>query len=182
MGRLRELESVHARATGLRRGRRWGTEQLNRSLFLLLVAQFQTYCRDLHDEAVAVHMARAAPAQVLLLGQLMSQGRTLDVGNPRRSALGTDFSRVGIPLIPDLTALGPGVVNDLDALDHLVDFRNAISHGNETQVQALIASGRIRATKRSYLEHRRAVDRLAGTVDSTVATGLAAVLGIGVPW
>lgn len=154
MDRLRELESIHARATGPRQGRRWGTEQLNRSLFLVLVAQFQTYCRDLHDEAVAVHVAHAAPAQRLLLGTLMLQGRTLDVGNPRRSALGTDFSRVGIPLIPDLTALGPGTVGDLDALDHLVDFRNAISHGNESQVQALIAGGRIRAP-----DHTRASRR-----------------------
>jgi hypothetical protein len=47
--RLDELEKIHRDARGGGPGRRWGTEQLNRSLFLVLVAQFQTYCRGLHD-------------------------------------------------------------------------------------------------------------------------------------
>lgn len=63
--RLDELENVHVAAHGTNRGRRWGTEQLNRSMLLTLVAQFQTYCRDLHDETVDVHVASANPRQGL---------------------------------------------------------------------------------------------------------------------
>lgn len=42
LARLAELEAVHANLTGTAPGRRWGTTQLNRSLFLALVAQFQS--------------------------------------------------------------------------------------------------------------------------------------------
>ena len=52
-GRLDQLERIHADARGTRRGRRWETEQLNRSLFVALVGQFQVYCRELHDEAIS---------------------------------------------------------------------------------------------------------------------------------
>lgn len=40
--RLDELEQVHLDATGRSPGRRWGTTQFNRNLFVALVAQFQT--------------------------------------------------------------------------------------------------------------------------------------------
>jgi hypothetical protein len=34
-------------------------ELLNCSLFVALIAQFQTYCRDLHDGAIEVHVRSA---------------------------------------------------------------------------------------------------------------------------
>jgi hypothetical protein len=34
-------------------------ELLNCSLFVALMAQFQTYCRDLHDGAIEVHVRSA---------------------------------------------------------------------------------------------------------------------------
>lgn len=57
LGRLDELERIHADMRDAAPGRRWGAEQLNRSLFVALIAQFQTYCRDLHDQAIEVHAA-----------------------------------------------------------------------------------------------------------------------------
>jgi hypothetical protein len=57
LARLAELEVVDANLTGTGPGRRWGTTQLNRSLFLALVAQVQRYCRDLHDDAVVYRMS-----------------------------------------------------------------------------------------------------------------------------
>ena len=182
MGRLNELEKAHTRATGSGPGRRWGTEQLNRSLFIALVAQFQSYCRALHDEGVAIHLQQVAPAQRRLIRTLMTQARRLDTGNPRTSALGIDFASLDIDLIPAVTLLGVGVEADLKALDRLIDFRNAISHGNEGAVAALSASGEIKATKKSYTEYRETLDRLAGSIDGVVAAKLAVVLGIPVPW
>jgi len=85
LARLAELEAVHANLTGTGPGRRWGTNQLNRSLFLALVAQFQGYCRDLHDEAVAVYLDQANPTQKNNLELLLLQGRRLGTHNPRRS-------------------------------------------------------------------------------------------------
>jgi hypothetical protein len=54
-----ELERLHAAARGTGPGRRWGMELLNCSLFVALIAQFQTYCRDLHDGAIEVHVRSA---------------------------------------------------------------------------------------------------------------------------
>jgi hypothetical protein len=93
--RLGELERLHADARGTGPGRRWGTDQLNRSLFVALVAQFQIYCRDLHDEAIDVHVAAANVLQAGLLRSVLTQGRELNVKNPRPAALGSDFGRLG---------------------------------------------------------------------------------------
>lgn len=180
--RLAELERVHVQATGTRRGRRWGTRQLNRSLFVSLVAQFQNYCRELHDEAIAVHLAAANPGQVKVLRTLLTHGRKLETQNPRASALGSDFGRLGFSFIDDLRARSRPTVERLDQLELLVDFRNAVGHGDEAKIAALEAQGSIASTKRSYHAYRRALDGLAGTMDDVVASRLATVLGTTRPW
>ena len=63
MARLNQLERIHAAVRGTARGRRWGTDQLNRSLFVALVGQFQVYCRELHGEATRVYLSQANPWQ-----------------------------------------------------------------------------------------------------------------------
>lgn len=182
LGRLAELEGVHATLVGSGAARKWGTTQLNRSLVLALVAQFQGFCRDLHDEAARVHVEAAIEGQKQTLHLLIRQGRRLDTHNPRRSVLGHDFARLGFSLLEDLKATGPATVSQLELLDALVDYRNAVGHGDEARIATLEAEGRVRATKKSYTEHRRSLDGLAGTIDSTVAAGLARVLGTTEPW
>ncbi|MEO8696516.1 MAG: hypothetical protein ABI658_23595 [Acidimicrobiales bacterium] len=157
LARLAELEGVHAQATGGGRGRRWGTEQLNRSLLVALVAQFQSFCRDLHDEAVAVHVAAARPGQAAVLRTLLTQGRKLDAQNPRRSTLGSDFGRLGFSFIDDLEGRGAATESRLEQLDVLVDFRNAIGHGDEASIAAIEAQGRIKSTKKAYQQYRSAL-------------------------
>jgi hypothetical protein len=180
--RLAELEAVHAQWSGTGRGRRWGTTQLNRSLFQALSAQFQSFCRDLHDEAVQVHISAAITAQQPMLQVLLTQGRKLDRGNPRRSALGSDFVRLGFDFIADLKALGSPTLERLDMLEVLLDYRNAIGHGDEAKITRLQAAGGVAPTKKSYQLYRRALDGLAGTMDKVVADRLSQVLGIVPPW
>ncbi len=182
LSRLDELERVHSDATGPGPGRRWGTEQLNRSLFVALVAQFQTYCRNLHDEAVDLHVNHANAHQAELLHALLTQGRKLDIQTPRPSVLGGDFGRLGFSVLEAMRAVGPREEQDLDRLDVLVDFRNAIGHGNETEVSALVGRGEIRATKNVYHRYRRTLERVAGTIDGVVAAKMADVLNIPRPW
>jgi hypothetical protein len=182
LGRLGELEGVHTNLVGSGPGRKWGTTQLNRSLFLALVAQFQSFCRELHDEATKVHVDAAIAGQKQTLHLLIRQGRKLDTHNPRRSTVGHDFGRLGFSLVEDLKAAGPDAVGQLDLLDLLIDYRNAIGHGDEVRIATLEASGLVKATKKSYMEHRRSLEALAGTIDSTVAAGLARVLGTPEPW
>lgn len=83
--RLDELENVYVAAHVTNRGLRWGTDQLNRSMFLTLVAQFQTYCRDLHDQAVEVHVANGNP-RLQILPCLDSSRQRQQVLDPARSA------------------------------------------------------------------------------------------------
>jgi hypothetical protein len=180
--RLDELERIHRDARGSARGRRWGTEQLNRSLFVVLLAQFQNYCRELHDEAVDVHVAAAAPVQASLLRTLLTRDRHLDHKNPRAGALGSDFGRLGLALIPDLKASGAALSDILDGLEVLVDFRNAVAHGNESALVSVVATGQIKATLGSYREHRKALSELVATMDVVVASGLSSGLGVAAPW
>lgn len=182
LSHLNELEKIHTKATGRKPGRRWETTQLNRSLFVALVAQFQTYCRNLHDEAVEVHKTHAHPPQADLVGSLMTQGRKLDKETPRRSALGSDFAKLGFDVVGGVKSVGRAETEMLQSLDLLVDFRNAIGHGNETEIAALIAGGRIKDTKRSYLSYRRRLEELAVIMDDVVAAKLASVLRIAAPW
>lgn len=180
--RLDELQQLHVDARGTGRRRRWGTEQLNRSLFLVLVAQFQTYCRDLHDEAVAVHVAQANPGQAAVLQKLMTQGRRLDTGNPRSDALENDFGRLGFELLPALRTARGGMHRQLFRLNVLIDFRNLVSHGNETSLQTFVASNDIQPTLTSYKRYRRTVNTLVGTMDRVVAAQLASGLRVPRPW
>jgi len=158
-GRLDELEQIHDDVRGSGRGRRWYTGELNRSLLVALVGQFQVYCRDLHNEAIDVYLEAANQRQVEVIDALLKQDRKLDTQNPRRSSLGSDFGRLGIDLIPALRSRGSRIVSDLDRLDELVEFRNAIVHGNESKLESLVERYQTGMTLASY---RRLRSTLAG--------------------
>ena len=182
MERLAQLEQIHRDARGTRRGRRWGTEQLNRSLFVALVGQFQVYCRELHDEATGVYLSQAATTQVRTLSVLLRQGRELDKRNPRRDALKNDFGRMGLDIVRGLQRLYGWADRDLKRLEMLVSFRNAVVHGNESQVDGLRQSQQIAATVSSYRMYKTTMNRLVLRLDQVVSTGLAAELQIARPW
>ncbi|MGI8434618.1 MAG: hypothetical protein ACR2LE_07785 [Nocardioidaceae bacterium] len=146
------------------------------------MAQFQIYCRDLHDEAIDVHVGAANPQQADVLRTLLTQGRKLDVQNPQPSALGSDFGRLGFQLIPALKAEGTEAEEALQSLEVLVSFRNAIAHGNESEVRRFVDEGNIRETLTSYRAYRRTLDGLVDTMDSVVAQEFASGLGIPSPW
>lgn len=71
---------------------------------------------------------------------------------------------------------------DLARLELLVDFRNAVVHGNESEVHALTRKRPIATTLRSYHLFRRTCDRLVRRLDTVVAAELAAELQISQPW
>jgi len=155
---------------------------LNRSLIVILVGQFQAYCRDLHDCGVREHVGAAAAGQKQLLQARLTEGRKLNIGNPRRSALGADFGRLGFSFIDRLHAARSDAEADLDDLDNLVDYRNAVSHANETLIAGIEAHNRIRATKSHFVNNRRTLSRLAHTMDQVVAHEISALLGTPAPW
>ena len=86
-------------------GRKWNTDQLNRSLVLAVAAEFQGFARDLHDVCVDAFVAEAAPRNAALrtvLRAQLTENRALDKWNATPGNLGADFGRFGIALWPDL--------------------------------------------------------------------------------
>ena len=58
---LDEIVAAHTAVGGLRRGRRYATEQINYAYAVLLCSQFQRFCRDLHTEAVECLVSAVMP-------------------------------------------------------------------------------------------------------------------------
>ena len=79
--------------------RRYATQQINQAYTVLLMSQFQKYCRDLHTEAIE-HITKGASGDLryALLRVQLREGRKLDSGNANPGNLGADFARFGMDL------------------------------------------------------------------------------------
>ncbi len=130
---LDQIARAHAAVGGSGPGRRYATLQVNHAYAVMLAAQFQGYCRDLHTECVdhLVAMISHAPLQRLVRAEI-TRGRRLDQGNAQPASLGTDFGRLG-------TGLGTAFWDDVDGhdprsatcragLESLNAWRNAVAH------------------------------------------------------
>src|ERR1700756_5031558 len=90
---LDEIARGHAAVSGTRRGRRFNTQQFNRAYAVMLAAQFQGFCRDLHSEWID-HLVGMIPAPIAiqpLVRDEFTRDRRLDRGNAQPSSLGVDF-------------------------------------------------------------------------------------------
>src|SRR5436305_1157914 len=94
---LDEIEYAHRTVGGTGPGRRYLTQQLNQAYAVMLSAQFQGFCRDLHAECVTL-LARAntSPALAAIFLRNSMHGRRLDTGNPNAGNIGADFERLGL--------------------------------------------------------------------------------------
>ena len=79
---LDQLVQIHAVVRGQGPGRRWYTSALNQGMFVALVAQFQTFSRELHDEAVQVIVSEADQRLAGILERALKHNRKLDSSNP----------------------------------------------------------------------------------------------------
>src|SRR5262245_10732952 len=86
---LDEFERTIRSVGGRGRGRRLAVRQLTQAYALVLSAQFQGFCRELHNECVAVYVAGVQPpsAQPPLVA-VFTLVRRLDSGNPNPGNLG----------------------------------------------------------------------------------------------
>ena len=94
---LDEIENAHRSVGGTGPGRRYATQHLNQAYAVLLAAQFQACCRDLHTECVSFLVRRVAipTFQARLRAELL-WNRKLDRGNPNPGNIGADFARLGV--------------------------------------------------------------------------------------
>lgn len=150
---------------------------MNGHLFVSLVAQFQSFARTLHDEALDSMRSHSRPATTL--ADLAARNRRLDRGNPSPSALAEDFGRLGLSLLPTLQQRSSRNAKRLERLGSAVIIRNAIAHEDRSQL-ARVTAGRSQdravPTLTSYRTHRRALNALAAVMDAVVAEHLVTLI------
>ncbi len=127
---LDEIARGHAAVSGTRRGRRFNTQQFNRAYAVMLAAQFQGFCRDLHEECVQHILATIAPPPALrdIMRSELTRGRLLDRGNAQPGSIGADFGRFGIDFWDEVRIRDPRNATRMGLLEELNLWRNAIVH------------------------------------------------------
>ncbi len=152
-------------------------------MLVALVTQFQIYCRELHDETVALYTSGLETRRASVLARALTLRRHLDERNPHLAALDNDFGRMGIALGNALRRHSEDAGRDLACLETLIKFRNAIVHGSEERIAAMSSTEEISATLPSYLHYKSALERLAEDIDTVVATEVSRTLGMHhAPW
>lgn len=176
---LDSLEAIHEQITGKRRGRQTATEHLNLALFVRLAAEFQGFCRDLHDDAaivIADSLAKEYAARVPVLLSALVRGRKLDVGNAGPGNIGNDFGNLGMSLWPDVKdrypARGP---KWNEVLKRLNDVRNAVAHSDSAKLAQVRRVQPL--TLATFREWRRSLNTAASGFDKTVAAYLSYLTG-----
>jgi hypothetical protein len=102
--------------------------QLHYAYALLLCAHFQAYCRRLHTNAAELLVERIDPGIAAVVDANLTFGRQLDRGNAQPSALGADFSRLGLEFWAVVQAADTRNTARQRKLEELNDWRNAIAH------------------------------------------------------
>lgn len=117
-----------------------------------VVAEFQAFVRDLHDlaaDAVATGSG-AANSFVPLLVAAATEGRLIDRGNADLRSLQSDFKRLGIQSLSASLQAANGYWatskelrrrGDAAYYGDLIQLRNALAHGNQTQLDRLRREG-----------------------------------------
>jgi len=163
---LDELEAAHSAVGGSGRGRRYATEQINHAYLVMLAAQFQLFCRGLHDETTSHVCATTKPAHLQdVLRTLLSQGRKLDRGNAYPGGIGSDFGRFGISFWDRVLALDRRNRRRQAKLELLNHWRNAIGHQDFNKPEL---GGRNTITLPDVRRFRKACDGLTVAFDEVM--------------
>jgi len=177
---LDEIAGGHAAVSGTRRGRRFNTQQFNRAYAVMLAAQFQGFCRDLHSECVdhLVRMIHSPLAVRPLVRDEFTRDRQLGRGNAHPSSLGADFRRLGIQLWAEMEAHDPRTSSLKRFLEELNQWRNAIAH-QDFDPQRFGGTTNLRLNQ--VRRWRRACERLARGLDEVMRRHMQSLTGSS-PW
>ena len=191
---LDELDAAHGAVGGTGPGRRYATGQLNHAYAVVLAAQFQGFCRDLHTESAdmvagaigslssAGSVNSSTIARLVLIA--LTQSRQLDRGNATPGSIGADFKGFDLDIWTPQGSSTSALRAACGQLEQLNVWRNAVAHqdfdfeppraGGAGEVCRTIDLRRVRA-------FRSCCDRLAVTFDEVLARHLESVVG-GRPW
>lgn len=141
--------------------------RLAHAYVLQLVADFQSFARELHDLAAMtlVRLSHADAGYWAELTTAITDDRLLDRGNADVHALQRDFRRLGIGALNDkLGRWNARWPDDRGRVRALIDLRNAIAHGNQRQIDRLRGAG-VPDTRTWAAGQRPALNRLARALD-----------------
>lgn len=157
---------------------RTALQYLSRSFVVMLSAEFQGFCKDLHREC-AEHFASLVPNAIedVILKQFLAQ-RLLDRGNPNAGNIGADFNRLGLKLFDEVASADTRAIDWRRSLDRLNDWRNAIAHNDITPSHVGM---RTQLTLTQLREWRLACNHLATVFDRVLGRYLQLATGVK-PW
>jgi hypothetical protein len=149
-------------------------ENIDRTLYPALVAEFQGFCRDLHDETVSTISEEAAwPTEQLaaLATAAMKRGRGLGYKNPTPSVIDEDFRSLGLPIWQRIQQLhSENYPGWRAALETLVRIRNAVAHSDQERIDSF--STKQQMTFAYWENTRKSLTELAIAMSSVVRTYL----------
>ncbi len=176
---LDEIENAHRSVGGTGPGRRTTTQQINQAYAMLLSAQFQGFCRDLHSECVELLVIALVSVEWQTAVEADFNGfRKLDRGNPTPGNIGADFDRLGFSFWDAVAADDARNHQRQAYLEELNRWRNAIAH-QDFDLRTLGGSSVLRLNQvRAW---RSACDALARSFDNVMRAYLQIRLGR-FPW
>ena len=174
---LDEIVLAHESLGDTAPGRRYATRQLNHAYAVLLAAQFQGFCRDLHSEGVK-SLAKGVTSDALSMTfrDILVRNRRLDRGNASYDGIKWDFDSLGLDFWRVVIGLDARNQTRLARLKELNDWRNAIAHQDFSRF-----AGGAGLRFRRVAAWRSACDRLAVSFDEVIREHVQSVTGIA-PW
>jgi len=177
---LTDVENAHRSVRGSGPGARAATQQINQAYAVLLSAQFQAFCRDLHSECADIFVL---PVTDLALRNMLVYnlvfGRKLDRGNPNPGNIGSDFNRFSMAFWPLVDILSPENPARRAGLVELSEWRNAIAHQDFSA--AMMRGGRPHLTLAQVRVWRKKCDGLVRAFDVVLWDHMRALTG-SAPW
>ena len=177
---LGDVESAHRSVRGSGPGARAAIQQINQAYALLLAAQFQGFCRDLHSKCADLFVLPVTDPDLSdMLRDNLVFGRKIDRGNPNAGNLGSDFNRFSFVFWSLVDAHRPQNSDRKAALEELNDWRNAIAH--QDFPTSMLRAGRPNLTLAQVQSWRKACDGLARSFDDVLHGHLQTLTGVA-PW
>jgi len=166
--RLDAVEALLRRMGAARSRQHSASQDMNRAYVILLAAQFQRFCGDLHVECVDVMVQELPPDIKVIVVTNFLQGRQLDKGNAQPGNLGSDFGRLGVQLWPELKRWNPRCTVFQELLLQLNIWRNAIAH-DDFSAASYFPKGNHTMLRLSLVRRwRQACNRLAPGMDTVM--------------
>jgi hypothetical protein len=177
---LADIENAHRSVRGFGPGARAAAQQINQAYAVLLSAQFQGFCRDLHSECADWLVAPVADPDLreMMCDNLLF-ARKIDRGNPNSGNIGADFNRLGMAFWSLVDAHRPENPARRTALNELSEWRNAIAHQDFSA--SMVKAGRPNLALAQVRVWRKACDGLARAFDEVLRDHLRALTG-SAPW